>query len=341
MDINKDRDFSNASAWPYRSGFTLVELLTVIAIVAVLIALLLPAVMRTREVARRSQCRNNLKQFGLAMHNYHGAHRCFPPGLIANLSGTEAYATAHALLLPYFEQANLAKNYDSSLSFHVQPPAVLTAVIPVFVCPSNAKSNPVHRPQFKTFGLPETYGATDYIYSRGAIDTWCLNAEVLQQDPRLGAFLLNRSIRMGQITDGTSQTFCMGEGAGGDQWLFCRGAGCTGNWSGTPQPATGLWPLGAVGSLGFSNGGVLYGGLWGSTMERLNKSPVTDSWIDMSATSDCRSSPEGGPHSTANFRSDHAGGGNFLYADGSVHTISESTDLSVYRRLSTIAEGTP
>jgi len=341
MDINRNRDFSSADACPCRSGFTLIELLTVIAIVAVLVALLLPAVMQAREAARRSQCRNNLKQFGLAMHNYHEAHRCFPPGLIANSSGTEAYATAHALLLPYFEQANLARNYDSNLSFHGQPPAVLAAAISAFVCPSNAKSNPVHRPQFEAFGLPETYGATDYIYSRGAIDTWCMNPEVLRQDSRLGVFLLNRPTRIGLIIDGTSQTFCMGEGAGGDQWLLCRGTGCTGNWSGTPQPATGLWPLGAVGSLGFSNGGVLYGSLWGSTMERLNKSPVTDSWIDMSAASDCRSSTEGGSHSTANFRSDHVGGGNFLYADGSVHTISETIDLSVYRRLSTIAEGTP
>src|SRR5260221_10772732 len=95
-----------------RSGFTLIELLVVIAIIAVLVALLLPAVQQAREAARRSQCRNNLKQFGLAIHNYEGSARCLPFGKGQNYAGAKGYArwSAHSQLLPHIEQGAL---YDS------------------------------------------------------------------------------------------------------------------------------------------------------------------------------------------------------------------------------------
>src|SRR5690348_9774960 len=91
-------------------AFTLVELLVVIAIIGVLVALLLPAVQTAREAARRTRCSNNLKQLGLALHNYEGTHRCFPPGAIWN-STTTAFTTPrlnfHCLLFPYIEQNNV------------------------------------------------------------------------------------------------------------------------------------------------------------------------------------------------------------------------------------------
>src|SRR5215813_2046814 len=103
-----------------RSGFTLIELLVVIAIIAVLIGLLLPAVQQAREAARRSQCKNNLKQMGLAMHNYHDVYQCFPPGYLGYPAGNGgSCATINnttqrgqgwgwgAFLLPYLDQGNL------------------------------------------------------------------------------------------------------------------------------------------------------------------------------------------------------------------------------------------
>src|SRR6187401_202887 len=98
-----------------RKGFTLIELLVVIAIIGVLIALLLPAVQQAREAARRSQCSNNLKQFGLALHNYHSSYNVFPPGAIGAASPCQWHSTAFLHLLPYYDFAVLYNKLNFSL----------------------------------------------------------------------------------------------------------------------------------------------------------------------------------------------------------------------------------
>src|SRR6187397_2434968 len=104
-----------------RSGFTLIELLVVIAIIAILIALLLPAVQQAREAARRTQCKNNLKQLGLAAHNYMSSHNVLPAGRYSLNGVPYAGHSNQTMLLPYFDQANLYATIDTSKPFYVAP----------------------------------------------------------------------------------------------------------------------------------------------------------------------------------------------------------------------------
>jgi len=325
-----------------RNAFSLIELLVVIAIIAVLVALLLPAVQQAREAARRTQCKNNLRQLGIAMHNYHDSHQCLPPGFVLGLPDT--YAGANTQLLPYLEQATLYNQYDMNRPWQFQTPAVAQTVLKVFECPSNNGDNPidsdVHRALSTVIGpLPigNTVAITTYLYCKGATDSWCV---VTDNSPHRGMFSNNSLTRLGDVHDGTSQTIAMGEGATGGGWPLCHGAGCkvpitkpTGGYWFADQP----WLVAQVTILNYVNSGLIVAPtIFGCTVDPLNKNPVTDASVDLNALGDCRASFEGGPHSTSNFRSEHEGGGHFLFGDGSVRMLSENIDMKSYRGISTI-----
>jgi prepilin-type N-terminal cleavage/methylation domain-containing protein len=154
-----------------RSGFTLLELLVVLGIIAILLALLLPAVQKVREAANRLSCQNNLRQFGLAMHNYHNAMEHLPPGITTWANGEDAAHTGFTFMLPYLEQDNVFKQFNLTQQWYLR--ANYTAVayeIPVFYCPSNRTHGSMNltEPIYAWGGaMPPTVGSTDYILCKG------------------------------------------------------------------------------------------------------------------------------------------------------------------------------
>ena len=181
-----------------RRGFTLIELLVVIAIIAVLIALLLPAVQKVRDTAARTQCLNNLRQIGLALHNYQSAHKTFPPTARYGIPGADPWSI-HARLLPFLEQANLYSriNFNGSFAAH---PAVTQTRVAVYLCPYERNDKPLT-------GGPVTHYPTSYGANFG---TW------LVHDPQTGqtgdgAFVVGRGVRLSEFTDGTSNTLAFAE----------------------------------------------------------------------------------------------------------------------------------
>jgi prepilin-type N-terminal cleavage/methylation domain-containing protein len=187
-----------------KSAFTLIELLVVIAIIAILISLLLPAVQQAREAARRSQCKNNLKQLGLAMHNYHDVYNVFPPAGVwmLNTVTSSAHWSLQARLLPYLDQANMTNMINFDYAYKgapagVQNEAVSQTRVAVFLCPSEPYS------QQKDSGRwPICYGA-----NMGRFFVW----NPTNGQFGTGAFGPNSRTSTRDFTDGTSNTLMFAE----------------------------------------------------------------------------------------------------------------------------------
>ena len=206
-----------------RRAFTLIELLVVIAIIAVLIALLLPAVQQAREAARRTQCRNNLKQLGLALHNYESSLQTFPPNLVPggnyNYSGGNwgvlAYLSPYLDQTPIYNLMNLnAPTYAATSPYNIADPNNALAasyVIPMFLCPSDKMKSLGGDYGVASLG-PSNYcanqGSGTNVLTGGTINGSPYNAD--------GVMFANSKIRIGDITDGTSNTACMSESVLGD-----------------------------------------------------------------------------------------------------------------------------
>ncbi len=180
-----------------RRGFTLIELLVVIAIIAILIALLLPAVQQAREAARRSQCKNNLKQIGLALHSYLDAARCFPFAQVV----TTRYS-ALSQLLPYLDQGPLYKQINFSLATTAPANnAALMREIPMFRCPTDSENS-----------LAASGGAVNYMANKGDGVIWQdPTGPNVGFPPQTGVMFYQSCVKIADIKDGTSSTAAFAE----------------------------------------------------------------------------------------------------------------------------------
>lgn len=288
---------SSAAITSARRGFSLVELLVVIGLIASLIAFLMPAVQQAREAARRLQCRNNLRQIGLAMHNYEERHGCLPfSSLVFTTVGAETGWGWGTMLLPDLDQGNLYLKLNPKGDNAPGAPTDDTKVVlPFYLCPSDGTGN---------WNLQKDgHAKSNYVAMFGSNKD---PSATSTGDLGNGAFYYNSSTRDRDITDGLSNTIAAGERA----------------WDGMVVGAIGKGSIGRIGSIWFGN---LKG----------NRHDVI-SWCDPVLNTDQRIN---GTHPNA-FNSMHFGGCNFLFADGSVHFLSENIDNSgSFCALATIHNG--
>jgi len=308
-------------------GFTLVELLVVIAIIAILIALLLPAVQAAREAARRIHCTNNFKQVGIAMHNYHSSYGTFPPGFVYFHPSAPDNDPPNYLfygygwsvvLLPYSEQAEIFDQSEAESPVHTglgsyDNPCMGEMQVPFYLCPSD--------PQKELCGIGSLYKNCDGTADNDNRDWFRTNAYgvcdkdsvwfapkgssipdagQLYQTPALHAdgILMNRNaIRVAEIFDGTTNTLMVGEVTGG-------------------EPGSHQGPTWAAFVLRSTAGGINGAG-------------------SIPGEGEYYGSPE------QSFSSYHPGGCHFAMADGSVHFITENIDPDILAALTTRRGGEP
>lgn len=321
---------------PSSRGFTLVELLVVVAIIGTLVALLLPAVQAARESARGLKCKNNLRQVVLAVHNYQSAQGTFPS--VAVLPRTQPFQpwSAHARLLPYLELSSVANLIDfNAQKQFINNPLVSAMRIPFYLCPSEPNDKRRVTPAILYYPL-------NYNFNEG---TWFVYDPPSDQAGD-GAFAPNRFFRPAQISDGLSTTLALAEGKAYQPNLWDTGKPST---LGVPPPAT-VAALAAFYGGTFDNNGHtewVEGDVHETGFTTLfppnTKIPYTDSTgqvhdIDVTSMRDGESTTLP-TYAAVISRSYHPGGVHVAMMDGSVRPVANAIDQWVWRALGTRAGG--
>jgi prepilin-type N-terminal cleavage/methylation domain-containing protein len=285
-----------------RRGFTLIELLVVIAIIAILVALLLPAVQQAREAARRAQCKSNLKQIGIGLHNYHDVNRTLPPGFIGvdlatrtpHIGGMNSFGWG-VFILPMVDQAPLYQEFNTNVSLldPVHSPAndaPTQQILNVYRCPSDTAQD--------TWNLDDEMGnflitlsSSNYVGHFGTLELHDCELTPNQQCIGDGALYHNSAVRFRDFTDGQSSTFVTGERRSGDPGDF------NSTWVGAPEE--GEEALARI--LGIAD----------------HTPNHEDAHLD-------------------DFSSMHTGGCHMLAGDGAVHFVGENIDDGVWKSLGTL-----
>ncbi|SFJ50223.1 DUF1559 family PulG-like putative transporter [Planctomicrobium piriforme] len=330
------------------NGFTLIELLVVVAIIAVLMALLLPAVQQVREAARRSQCKNNLKQIGLALHNYLDTFSRFPIGARSQKGATASMGFSWMVgLLPYIEQSALYNSLDHNLMNSgiaaVNATAAASANLDTFLCPSSvldprvvvtaAGSNLVLMPHYSGISgasLAGIAGYDDADFTESRTNTCCIDSSSLNKGIISGGGMLipNRSVRMSELSDGSSNTLAIGEISAsisrtGMSLLRIDSGYPTGWMAGTISTGTPPNYRGATATTPFISMNL--------TTIRYPIGTTNGSLNGVDS--------KGGPNNP--LHSSHTGGCHGLLADGSVRFLSANMALVQVKRLATRDDGSP
>jgi prepilin-type N-terminal cleavage/methylation domain-containing protein/prepilin-type processing-associated H-X9-DG protein len=346
---------------PFRRAFTLIELLVVIAIIGVLIALLLPAVQAAREAARRSQCTNNLKQIGLALHNYEGSNGCFPPSCKALntfvsppvITFNDTGYSVQARMLPYLEgttQYNAINFYYEYNDASGSNWTGTSAVMSIFLCPSTTRMNSTGRdsaasePNGSAFEklIGQGYGYTDYspvIYT----DINVVNGILVTGGTYSTSIVPYRNFtlamtgtfkipiaRLADISDGTSNTVAFFECAGRDERFIS-------------QFTEGMYPF--VRGYGPAGSGTTPHRFWrwadpanalGISGQPNNKGIPTNEGVAWPGTTNSMGDQAGQNQEAYSF---HRGGVNALFGDGSVRFLKDSVNLISLRAIVTPSGG--